>query len=142
MHFVCVSVCVCVHTQGDHSAVHNHLHKHLLHFDANPHLLLLNSFNARQQFLQASLPAFTATLTSRERVLALAKLNLLAYPGARNGKFPNYYYSQEAVNLIYAKGDGIFGTSNTREGELGYMQAMWNAVKAETDAAVMLHKAT
>jgi hypothetical protein len=58
-------------------------------------------------------------------VIALAKLNLLAYPGAKmdgTKLFGTYFYDDEALKPLYAAGEANFGTKNTREDDLAAMQ--------------------
>mmetsp|Transcript_59071 Transcript_59071/g.144909 ORF Transcript_59071/g.144909 Transcript_59071/m.144909 type:complete len:573 (+) Transcript_59071:106-1824(+) len=132
---------VYTHKVSPDGAQH-HLQKRILKFDRNPHLLSLETLNARRRLLSIPLPDLSASVSSAEKVISLSKLSLLAYPGAKNPSFSDYYYSQATLDPIYAAGDGIFESSNTRDGELQAMQDLWNTVNAELNASVVLDNAT
>jgi hypothetical protein len=97
-------------------------------FTENPHLSTLEGLNSRRKLLQMS--ELGATLTSRAQILALAKLNFLAYPGDRD-EIINGYYGPEIVDPIYKAGDGAFGSNLTSE--LDKIEAMHKVIEAEVN---------
>ena len=111
-----------------------------LKFTEHPHLNSLETMNKRRKLLQ--IPELGGTLNSRAQILALAKLNFLAYPGTRD-ETTNAYYPSDVVDPIYKAGDGSFGSNLTSE--LDEIQAMHNAIEAEvtkTTGATWAYKYT
>ena len=108
------------------------LRRRITQFSANPHMRRANH-HRRLGF--ADLDA-SATLT-RDKVLSLAKLNLLAYPGADPTPPTGVTYAPEMVTrfaAMYSASDGIWHPSNATQ-DLAGMQALRDMVQQELNAS-------
>ena len=93
-------------------------------FNEHAHLCNIEKINARRKLLQ--FPELGATLSSREQIVALTRLNWLAYPDEILSN-----WTSDVLGPIYQAGDGRFGQS--LDMEVTNIQALRNAIKAELD---------
>eukprot|EP00039_Didymoeca_costata_P016317 m.289602 g.289602 ORF g.289602 m.289602 type:complete len:581 (-) comp16374_c0_seq2:66-1808(-) len=109
------------------------LHRRNLQFDENPHVRNLDELRRRSRRADP-LPSFSANSNSRDRVIALLKLNLLAYPGALTGEQQgiSFSYDEETMKPMFEQNASLFGNNYTAE--IDEAQRMHDAIKAEVEA--------
>jgi len=114
-----------------HSAAERGLVRRSLRFDDNPHVRDVDELQRRSR---RSLPTISASENSRDRVLTLLKLNVLAYPDGIVPKALSMkgYYEATLADVI-AAGDGLFNTSSWAADKAA-MQVLYATIQAEVKA--------
>mmetsp|Transcript_59910 Transcript_59910/g.122971 ORF Transcript_59910/g.122971 Transcript_59910/m.122971 type:complete len:561 (-) Transcript_59910:112-1794(-) len=106
------------------------LHRRVLRFDDNPHLENLEAHNQRRSRL--ALPQFSGLLNSKQRVIAMAKLNLLAYDIDLDVE---NFYSDDVMAEVYKEKDSIFGDAVTdRSTEQEQIRMIYEAILDEVES--------
>ena len=86
-----------------------------------------------------NLPVFDSHVPSKTLVVALSRLNLLAYPGALAPGSKNPFPSKAVMEQIYTAGDGILEGNNEMDKELVNLQALHDTIAAEIAATPGAH---
>jgi hypothetical protein len=100
-----------------------------LKFTKFPHLQSLSSLNERRTLL--NLPVYDSHVHSKTLVVALSRLNLLAYPGPLDPGAKIPFPKKEVLAQVYAAGDAIWGANNDMDKELANLQALDDTIAAE-----------
>ena len=78
---------------------------------------------------------------TKDKVITLAKLNVLTYPGAEANNGVDYGYLETYLSDAVAAGDLIWGGSSYTNDRSG-MQGVWDAAQAELNTAMASASAT
>ena len=76
-----------------------------------------------------------AAQVTKDKIITLAKLNVLAYPGAKPTPDTgvSYGYDEATMADLLAAGDGLWGSTYTAD--MDGMQGVWDAANTELDTA-------
>jgi hypothetical protein len=115
-----------------------------LQFDNHPHLLKVTDPIDQRHLL--TLPEISPDVNSKERVVALAKLNLVAYDlRARTSWVPQVGYGDEAMQGIFddPSATSVFGDDiSSNEAEIAAVTAFYDAIVREVADTEATYKHT